>query len=152
MVHLNFALKVPLTFVLSYIIHWSYNKQNAWRAPVAGMCIGNLWDLGSNPRSPFLFHTIFLIMILCSSSFSVHHATHNPGMPRISWSQSKGGDLKNILGMSQRTYTLAKKSIRPRLNGPELLGLYLQLGTEPPKVLYFFSFLYFICFNYFFFN
>ena len=140
----NSRAEVPLTFVLCYIICFLLYNQKRVGSLVASKHIGNLQDLGSIPGPP-PFPYIFLLIVF-SCSFSPKRPPYAPhsNVPHVPQSPSKGQDLRPMICCSQRTYTLAKKSIGPRLNGPELLGLYLQLGTETPQgiVFSFFSLCY----------
>ena len=125
----NYSISVFVFYVL--IVTHYINKviqQRSWQ----GTWIGNLWDLGSIPRSPRFIH-IFCFNIIACSVLSKHLPySHNLSLPHIPWFQSKGPDLVNIIGISQQSHTLAKRSTRPGNYWARNTKWYLQLGTEPP--------------------
>ena len=51
----RFFVSRPLTLIFFYIIYSSFHVQRAQLAQLVDKAFGNLWDLGSIPKSPMLF-------------------------------------------------------------------------------------------------
>ena len=81
---------------------------------------------------PYPFHVIFLLMLMCSFSDKVHHASPKSSQPRVRQDQSEGHRLRNIMDVSQKRYTLAWKSTRPGTIGPKMLRSNLHFGDRNP--------------------
>ena len=64
--------------LIPYIILFPLCLQLVRLVQLAGSMFGKRWDLGSIPRSPYNFHTIFLIAFICRFSKEEHYRPHIP--------------------------------------------------------------------------
>ena len=100
-----FLCCISLTFVLYYIIHVSPTLQTNALVQLVADVYYRYWDLGSIPRSPYIFHNFFFNLFPCSVPFSDLPCTQRLSLPHVQQHQSKGQNGRTTLDASQSFYT-----------------------------------------------
>ena len=99
-------------------------------AQLVGVLSYRHWDLGSIPRSPYIFHNFSINMLPCSVRSKDHHMSQRSGLPSVQELQSNGQNGKIIMHANQWNHTQflkVKKGLimlgQTAFNKPPKLGL-----------------------------
>ena len=93
------------------------------------------WDLGSIPRSPYIFHAFSINMLLCSVPSKDYHATSLLNLPRAQEVQSNGYQQATTMYVSQLSHISAGKvNVANILMGQNSSNHTSNWANSPPLV------------------